>query len=432
MSKPEPYPSEQLLNQVWMSEFLRVLLLNDRDSEPAESVTDDKSTVSRIRSLVNRGTKISGNSLANELAALDSLRACKDASLSGTQHTKLLAVCKLAEFGSEAFDSLQIMLIDENEIVRSLAIGMMAFLGDKNFAIEVGKGLEDPSEMVIHIAEYALYWLENQGIDNAQIVEPERAIAREQTPKEFLDLLETPLQTSDSILVANSHTSSQKGLTFKLSVTNETQLSLMDVKVRILAYPSESLSLDSDTEHTLKRLRPGVSKIIPFGFTKIRECIEGEIITSVVFTESNGERVSAKAGNWLIKSLYEQLKPVKTTPDKFRLEKQKMRYWNREHNLEKEPKELYEMLLDISKKLNLRVFRSESIERDDSFMGVIAAMGEGRYTGTRVSVTQTVVGRINDGLSKLRIDIYSDDPEVLQIAASELFVYVRDVVHANE
>jgi hypothetical protein len=90
------------------------------------------------------------------------------------------------------------------------------------------------------------------------------------------------------------------------------------------------------------------------------------------------------------------------------------------------------MLLDISKKLNLRVFRSESIERDDSFMGVIAAMGEGRYTGTRVSVTQTVVGRINDGLSKLRIDIYSDDPEVLQIAASELFVYVRDVVHANE
>ncbi|MHA2286564.1 MAG: hypothetical protein ACXADL_07215 [Candidatus Thorarchaeota archaeon] len=406
--------------------------MNDIDSESLESGADDKSKANRFRSLVNRATKPSGSKLADELAVLDSLRACKDASLSGNQHTKLLAVCKLAEFGSEAFDSLQIMMIDENEVVRSLAIGMMAFLGNKNFAIEVGKGLEDASEMVNQISEYALSWLENQGFENALIDEPERFISREQTPTEFLDLLETPLRTSDSILVENSHTSSRKGLTFKLSVTNVTQLSLSDVQVKILAYPSESLSLDTEIEHTLKRLRPGVSKIVPFGFTKIRECIEGEIITSVVFKESNGEKAGAKAGNWLIKSLYDQLKPVKTTPDKFRAEKQKMRYWNREHVLEKEPEELYEILIDITKKLNLRIFRSESIERDDSFMGVIAAMGEGRYTGTRVSATQTVVGRVNEGLSKLRIDIYSNDPEVLQVAASELFVSIRDVVNANE
>ncbi len=406
--------------------------MNKRDSASSESASDGKSAVSRIRSIVNRPAKTSRKELANELTALDSLRACKDASLTGSQNTKLLAVCKFAEFGSEAFDSLQIMLIDENEIVRSLAIGMMAFLGSKSYAIEVGKGLEDPSEMVNLVTEYALSWLENQGIENAQIVEPEIAIAREQTPKEILELLETPLRTSDSILVTNSHSSSKNSLTFKLSVTNVTQLSLTDVKVNILAYPSESLELDSEIEHTLKRLKPGVSKIVPFGFTKISECIEGEIITSVVFAESSGERVSAKAGNWLVRSLYEQLKPVKTTSNKFRVEKQKMRYWNREHVLEKEPEELYEILLDISKKLNLRIFRSESIERDKSFMGVIAAMGEGRYTGTRVSVAQTVVGRINEGVSKLRIDIYSDDPEVLHTAASELFISVRDVVHAND
>ena len=40
-------------------------------------------------------------------------------------------------------------------------------------------------------------------------------------------------------------------------------------------------------------------------------------------------------------------------------------------------------------------------------------------------MTLTVVGRLKDDLSKLRIDVLSDDPEILHTVASVLFEAVQ-------
>jgi hypothetical protein len=58
-------------------------------------------------------------------------------------------------------------------------------------------------------------------------------------------------------------------------------------------------------------------------------------------------------------------------------------------------------------------------------MGVVSGIAKGRIHGNKIAVTLTVVGRIDDELSKLRIDVLSEDTEVLHTVASLLFETVQ-------
>ena len=81
---------------------------------------------------------------------------------------------------------------------------------------------------------------------------------------------------------------------------------------------------------------------------------------------------------------------------------------------------------------NFYVFRSEIVEREGMLMGLTAGIGKGKFGGSLVATTLTLVGRVDDNLSKLRIDIYSDDVEFLHTAASQLFETIQVRVLGNE
>jgi hypothetical protein len=84
------------------------------------------------------------------------------------------------------------------------------------------------------------------------------------------------------------------------------------------------------------------------------------------------------------------------------------------------------------KSKNLYVFRSETAEREGMLMGLAAGMGRGQFGGALIVITLTLVGRKDDNLSKLRIDIYTEDVEFLHTAASQLFEDIQMQVLGNE
>ena len=109
-----------------------------------------------------------------------------------------------------------------------------------------------------------------------------------------------------------------------------------------------------------------------------------------------------------------------------------MEYWNREHVLEAEPQKLLNLLENVMESKNLYVFRSETAEREGLLMGLTAGMGRGQFGGALIVITLTLVGRKDDNLSKLRIDIYTEDVEFLHTAASQLFEDIQKQVLGNE
>ncbi len=64
------------------------------------------------------------------VSQLESIQACRDISLTGDDDQKILAVCRLVEYGSEAFESLELVLHDDSDKVRTTAVGMIGYTGD--------------------------------------------------------------------------------------------------------------------------------------------------------------------------------------------------------------------------------------------------------------------------------------------------------------
>jgi hypothetical protein len=168
--------------------------------------------------------------------------------------------------------------------------------------------------------------------------------------------------------------------------------------------------------------------VVEYDFKLVKDCVEGEFITSVLFTDNLGERMSARAGNYFISSVFEQLQPFEITVDEFAEIRPQLKNWNREHTIETGAKKAYEFVQTMMEKKNLHIFKKESSKQDKIFMGVVAGMGRGKLQGSHVSAMVTVVGPPKEDVSKLRIDIHTDNPELLHAAASSLFEEVLDHV----
>jgi hypothetical protein len=98
-----------------------------------------------------------------------------------------------------------------------------------------------------------------------------------------------------------------------------------------------------------------------------------------------------------------------------------MKQWNREHAILTEARDLFESFLLLLEGKNFYLFQNEVVEREGMFMGVLAGVAEGMFTHTKIAVTITIVGNMGDNLSKVRIDVFAENPELLETAASDLF-----------
>ena len=80
------------------------------------------------------------------------------------------------------------------------------------------------------------------------------------------------------------------------------------------------------------------------------------------------------------------------------------------------------------------IFQNEKMERDNTFMGVIAGIARSNFSENQLAITLTVVGNDGAGISKLRLDIYSNNNEILHSAASDLFETIlrdMDIIDLN-
>jgi len=357
------------------------------------------------------------------LANLTSIQACRDAALTGDDDLRLLAVCRLGEFGSAAFEALDISLVDDSPLVRTVAAGMLAYTEDQE-AIEILKPyLSDNNETVRDAVEFSLNWLEEHATEKEHGT---RIPDKWENPAEILLSTDAiPLKTEEDVEVVSTYTALPESLEFGLTVENKTLETIHEVSIKVLLYPNESLKPLDPLSQLIVSIEPGGMEALIFGFKVINEVVEGEFVTSVQFINEKGEDVAAISGNIFVRSLFEQVIPLDSTPEDLLRLKSEMKEWNREHSLAIEGRELFKTVNKLFQTWNLHVVQSEKTERDGVFMGFVSGMGEGRIHGNKLAVTLTVVGRLDDDLSKIRIDVLSQNPEVLHTVASVLFETIQ-------
>jgi len=353
------------------------------------------------------------------LEQITSIQACRDAALTGDEDIRFLAICRLGEWGEDGLESLDIALNDDDPLVRSAAAGMLAHTKLKDAIPILDKHIADNSVIVKETVAYALEWLSKNGRDRP----PSGYIPNTgNNPADLLLESDTiPLRTTDTVLVINDYTTSADMLKYGITIENEGEEPIHEVAVKILSYPDECMKAEDEITQTIETIEPRESGSLIFGFSIYGECVEGEIITSVTLIDYTGEDLSAKAGNVFVRALFEQFSSHKITPEDFIRIKSDMKQWNREHTVAAEASKIYDSLKKILKKKNLYIFQDETVERQNAFMGVLTGSAKGRFSGDTLAVMITVVGNKGDKISKLRIDTFSENAEILHSAASDIF-----------
>jgi hypothetical protein len=380
-------------------------------------------SVNRLKKAMKGVMRKPNDVVGKMLNNLTSIQACKDAALTGDDDLRVLAVCRLGEFGAASFDALDISLNDESPLVRTIAAGMLAYTEDKE-AIDILKPyLVDNNETVRDAVQFSLGWLDEHATEKDHGT---RIPDKWENPAEILlDSDAIPLRTTDDVEVVSTYTAVPDSLEFGITVENQSLEPLHEVSIKVLLFPTESLEPLDPLSQIIETIEPGGIEALIFGFKVTDEMVEGEFVTSVQFIDSNGEDVAAISGNIFVRSLFEQVIPLEITPEELLSMKSEMKEWNREHSMAVEAKDLFDILKELFQTWNLHTVQSESTKRKNVFMGMVSGTAKGRIHDKKLAVTLTVVGRINDDLAKLRIDVLSDDPEVLHTVASVLFETIQ-------
>jgi len=331
-------------------------------------------SVSRLKKAMRKIFKPSEDKIEKMLEEITSIQACKDAALTGDDDLRLLAICRLGQFGVDAYESLDIALTDENPLIRTSAAGMLAYTKRRDAIPILEQHINENDATVKIMVDFALEWLLKYGKD---IPLGKKIPKSRENPTEILIDTETvPLRTTDDVLVVNDYTTTSESLEYGITIINEGKNPISEVTVKVLSYPSESLEPVDSLSQTIETIDAGDSGALIFGFSIRGECIEGEIITSVQLVDSTGEDLSAKAGNVFVRSLFEQFQPLELSADDFIRMKSDMKQWNREHTMLAEAADLHESLFLILEGKNLHVFQSDAIEREGMFMGVQTGLAE--------------------------------------------------------
>ncbi|MFW9802914.1 MAG: HEAT repeat domain-containing protein [Candidatus Thorarchaeota archaeon] len=400
--------------------------MSDKDDKTSTPQTDSD-PVRGLKRAVGRLFKPKEDKLNKALSTISSIQACKDAAITGEEEVRLLAVCRLGDYGSKSFDTLDITLNDESRVIRAMTAGVFASIKD-NRAIPILKAhASDDDEMVREAIGFALGWLGNRGHD----VDDEPLIPDEIPEKEQI-VESTPIRTSDDILVTNGYQVSDTKLLFRSTIANKSTERISNVTIRIMSFPADSLLAPYGSTQIIPSIGPGESDSVEFEFFVNAEAIEGEIVSSVIFLNGDDEKIAAKSGICFIRSIYSQIEPFEMTADEFQAMKKGKSTWNREHVIEVEAKTLYKLVKKLANRCNLHSFRAESTTKEGMLMGLVAGAGIGKFSDTRLAVTITLVGKVGEGISKVRIDVMSDDSELIQIAASEFFERLQIEIQAIE
>ncbi|MFO7835878.1 MAG: hypothetical protein R6V83_04420 [Candidatus Thorarchaeota archaeon] len=373
-----------------------------------------------VKDSVRRFLRPRAEKLAGQLAQLETLQACKDAALVGDDELRLLSVCRLAEFGKEAREALEIALYDMSNSVCATAIGMLHVI-----ELDIARD-EVPKEKLYDekVKSILSYINQMRGIREEQETETFTQVAARRADSFSSEL---PVRTTNYIDVENKCQELGERISLLLTITNEGKYDVKDMKVSLLTYPSESLELESDRAVEIGKVSSSEKVKIKFNFKKTANYVEGEMVTAVVMKNHLGLDVSAKSGNCLVKSLYPQMKPLDLSSADFRVARMQMKPWSREHVLGFNPRSLFRVLKKVFSEKNLHTIREDVSEKDGMMMASLVGAAESIFDQTRIVIQLTLIGKLEESRTKVRIEVHSDEEELLHIAASRIYeaVYRR-------
>ncbi|MGY5881844.1 MAG: hypothetical protein RTV31_16460, partial [Candidatus Thorarchaeota archaeon] len=207
---------------------------------------------------------------------------------------------------------------------------------------------------------------------------------------------------------------------YKVKVQNESNSVITNVKVNIVAYPEESMSIAGDISREVSRIEIGGFRSLLFRFAPTKDCVEGNIVANVTFLDPLDEVHTLDVNPYTIRSVCDLLKPIEIESNDFSLILDGMQTSHEVHTVDWNPEILYVKTKQMLQSKNFHVISSDEHSSDGEYIGTIRGLAEGKYTEKRIAIIIIISGHMDRSSSSVRIEALGDDIAMLPTTIHEL------------
>lgn len=210
-------------------------------------------------------------------------------------------------------------------------------------------------------------------------------------------------------------------LRYKVKIANESDEVVTDVKVAILAYPEESLKLESDPIRTIAKLEPKGFRSPTFEFLPTADCVKGSIIATVSFVDYSGSAHSRTTEPFVIRAVCDLLRAQKVTPDEFVTKLSLLEHNDMAFKIEDwTPEEMHSKAIQSLEASNFYEVETKYDEVGDHIQSKILGYAKGVYTGKSIGIEISISGRPSQKGATCTIRVSGEDEAMILPAIDEI------------
>ncbi len=218
---------------------------------------------------------------------------------------------------------------------------------------------------------------------------------------------------------------------YKVKVVNNSDYVINNVTITIVTYPQDSLGLSQNSVRTIARIEPGGFRSPGFVFAPTKDCVEGNIQSTVSYLDHRGQLHTERVEPYTIRSVCDLLKPLEATVQDFTPILENMSSTTENIEVGWNAEVLFEMTAKVIPMRNFHIVDSKKNVIGGEFIGTINGLAEGKYTGNRVGVRIIISGSEKSNESQLAIEILGDDVAMLPTTIDEIIERIESWICLN-
>ncbi|UCE09893.1 MAG: hypothetical protein JSW61_13115 [Candidatus Thorarchaeota archaeon] len=208
---------------------------------------------------------------------------------------------------------------------------------------------------------------------------------------------------------------------FKVKVFNDSPYIITDVRVYLISYPREALSLVGEDDVYFGKIEPDGFRSPHFDFMPTQDCVKGNIVAGVAYIDHRGAAHTLQTRPFVIRSVCDLLQPEQIAPSEFELKLQNLAHGELVVKVDEwTPEEMHEKTLRILDESNFHEVTSELDASESVVMGKVSGWARGKYTGKNLGVEVWISGKSSEPGATCRIKVSGEDDAMILPAIDDL------------
>jgi len=208
---------------------------------------------------------------------------------------------------------------------------------------------------------------------------------------------------------------------FKVKVLNDSKLTITDVTVWLLSYPSEAMRLEEDDDIKFPKIEPGGFRSPHFDLLPTQDCVRGEIVAGVSYIDASGQAHSMTTEPFVIRAVCDLLQPEIIDASQFSRRLKELECGELTVKVEDwTPEQMYEKTLRILDQSNFYEVDSQFEVKEGIATGEASGWAKGKYTGKKLGVRVRITGKTQKEGASCRISMSGEDDAMILPAIDDL------------